>query len=110
MKKIMAFLMTVLFAVPGVFGAKIEKKEAESKLKAAEFLFLKVEKTGREAAPAEILGAEKALNAARKEFKEEEWRYAYQEADKVAAYVTLIEAILAFKKAEKDLEDFRRSQ
>ncbi len=112
MKKITVVFLSLLFSLFGtlIFGSKITKKDAEGKLKAAEVLYLRIDKNARTHAPAEVLALEKALNNARKEFKEEEWRYAYQEADKVSAYVSLVEAILAFKKAEKDLEDFRRNQ
>lgn len=112
MKKITVVFLSLIFSLFSTltFGSKITKRAAEGKLRAAEVLYLRIDNNARTQAPIEVLALEKALNNARKEFKDGEWRYAFQEADKVSAYVSLVEAILAFKKAEKDLEDFRRNQ
>lgn len=112
MKKIVVWISLILFMIVSypAFARKIKEIDAKAKVKAASIRFEMVEKLAKELAPTEFLAAEAALNNAKKEEKEKEWEYAFQEADKVLAYVFLIEAIIEYKKAERELEEFKKKQ
>ncbi|HCL57074.1 MAG TPA: hypothetical protein DHW82_08725 [Spirochaetia bacterium] len=110
-KPIFALSFLIIFMSGNLFAAvKKNKQDAESKVKVAEIQYDQIKKEAHDMAPKELLSAEQALKNAKKELKEEEWLYAYQEADKVMAYLTLIRAIIEYKNALKEYENFKNSQ
>lgn len=113
-KKTIAIVLCffILSAFP-VFGksVKIKEKEAQERVQVAMGFFdLAKKKKLQEAAPKEFMETEALLNEARKELKEENWIFAYEKADLVIDYITLLEFIADSQKAQKELENFRKKK